>query len=135
MALSKEELEELAALEREEKEAAAVEADAVARQALEAKRMRKRLAGKNGVHGKDFTVYETTAGNIAIRRPLDVEIDSVGENAEDRAAQEKFLVGITLEPSADEMKKLLVTFPGLCSALIPRSFQMIGRVREEEAKK
>lgn len=136
MALSKEELAELAELEKEESKRAAELADATARQHLDALRARKRLASKHGVHGRDFVVVETTrAGNFAVRRPKDVEIDALAENVDDRAAQEAFALAVTLEPDAAAMQALMSSDPGVVNVVIPAAYSMLTRVREEEAKK
>jgi hypothetical protein len=137
MALTKEEAAELAALEADEKTAASLAADAAARQHLEALKARKRLKAKYGEHGRDFLVLETTIGvNVAIRRPLEVEIDAVAEDgADDRGPQESYVKAITIEPPPDEIARLLATWPGLTNAIIPKSFDLIGRLRQEEGKK
>ncbi len=136
MALTKEELSELASLEADDKIAVEAANDAAARQHIAALKLRKKLTAKHGVHGMDFVVLETTAGvNIAVRRPLDVEMDTVSDASEDRGAQEKFVAAITLEPSAEEMGKLFAQWPGLLGAVIPKAVGLIGRLREEEVKK
>lgn len=138
MALTNEELAELAELEREEKAATEAAQDAILRQRLEAKRTRKRLAAKHGLHGRDFVVLETTAGiNFAFRRPMDVELDALDEHAEgeERSALERFLLAIALEPSKEILGRALADYPGIGPSFAPAIRSMTGRVREEEEKK
>ncbi len=138
MALTPEELAELEALEKEERKAADTRADAALRQRLEAKRMRKRLAGKHGEHGLDYVVIETTTGlNVALRRPHDVEVDALEDAKDDekRAAMEKFITALVLEPTQAEVQEHLAKFCGLAGTFAPAVNTMMGRVREEEAKK
>lgn len=134
-ALNEQELAELKALEADEAKEAAEADAAFQRQRLEAKRARKRHAGKLGEFGRDFTVVMTTAGNWVMRRCHDVALDALGANPEDRGAQEEFLIGITVEPAKDEAQKLLAEFPGLVGVLIPEALKLVGQVRKEEAKK
>lgn len=138
MALTKEELEELAALEKEEHETASAKADVIARQRLEAKRMRKRLATKHGEHGKGFAVVELDTGlNIAIRRPLDVDVDGLDEakEGEERAGLENFVLALVLEPSKEDVQKCFSEYCGVVTALATFAKRMTGSAREEEAKK
>ncbi|MBX3205113.1 MAG: hypothetical protein KF764_08585 [Labilithrix sp.] len=136
--MTKEELDELQALEEGiEKDAAAAEI-AAQRQRLEALRMRKRLGAKHGVHGRDFVVLETSAGvNVAIRRPNDVELDAfeVAKEKEPRAALESFLSSIVLEPSKEDVQAMLASYPTMGAAFAPAINTLMGSVREEEAKK
>jgi hypothetical protein len=139
MPLSKEELAELAELEKEEHKAAADAADALARQRLDAKRMRKRLAAKHGKHGLDFAVVELDMGmNIALRRPIDVDIDALDSKeaeGQERAYLEKFVLGLVLEPSQDDVRKCFAEYCGAVMALANFAKRMTGGAREEEAKK
>lgn len=135
MALTKEEADELAELEADEKKRKLALADETKKQHLEALRMAKRLAAKHGVVGRDYIVLETTVGNIAIRRPLDVEIDVLLENTDDRGTQEKFATAIVVEPTSAEMQPLMAMHSGLVGAIVTRSLAMLKVVREEEVKK
>lgn len=137
MALTEKELEELKALEEDEKKEAAALEERLVRQRLEAKRARKRNAAKLGEFGLDFTVVMTTADNSnwVFRRCHDVELDGLGENHDDRAAQEQFLLGVTVEPTQEEAQRLLAKFPGLVNALVPAALSLVGQLRKEEAKK
>lgn len=132
--LTPEELAELASLEAEE--AKRLEADVLGarRQHLEALRMSKRLAAKYGVPGRDFVVLETTLGNIAVRRPIDVEIDGIDE-ATERPDLEKFAAAIVIEPDALELQKLMAEHHGLVGALVTHSSRMLKVTREAEVKK
>lgn len=134
--LTKEEREELEALEREEQDRIDAEKVSAKRQHLDALRLSKRLAPKHGTPGRDFVVLETTVGNIAIRRPLDVELDTTGDSDEDeRAKNEKLSRAITLHPSTEELDKLLATQPALAYAIGAQSMRLCKVLREEEAKK
>jgi len=133
--LTKEELAELAALEEEEKERARAEASAAKRQHLEALRLQKKLAAKHGVPGRDFLVIETVVGNIAFRRPIDVEIDSLAEKTDDREEVEKFACAVAITPTADELRALMASHHGLAGAIVTHSTKMLRVVREEDAKK
>lgn len=132
--LTPEEKAELAALEQEEKDRQASEQDAQQRQHLEALRLSKRLAAKHGKPGLDFVVLETKLGNIAIKRPVDVQIDSIDEST-DRADLEKFCSAIVIEPAASDLTRLMAEHHGLVGALVKSSLGMLKVVREEEAKK
>jgi hypothetical protein len=132
--LTKEELEEVAALEKEASERAAADAAAAKRQHLEALRLTKRLAPKYGEHGKDFLVFETTVGNFAIRRPVDVEVDGITEGSE-RADLEKFAASIVLEPPAAELQTLMAKHVSVVGVVVNQSFKLTKLLREEEAKK
>jgi hypothetical protein len=116
MALSKEELAELAALEKEEQDTAAKEADDAARQRLEAKRMRKRLAAKHGKHGVDG-------------------LDTEGSEGQERAMLENFVLGLLIEPSKEEVQKCLAEYCGVVTAIANYAKRMTGSAREEDAKK
>lgn len=139
MALSQAEKDELAELEKEEQKQASADADALARQRLEAKRMRKRLAPKHGKHGLDFVVVELDVGlNIALRRPLDVDIDGLDAKeaeGQERAYLEKFVLGLVLEPSQDDVRKCFADYCGAALALANFAKKMTGGAREEDAKK
>lgn len=135
MALTQEELDEIASLEADEEKTRAALADEAQRQHLAALRMKKRLATTLGVVGRDFIVIETTLGNIAIRRPTDLEVDMLEEKPEDREAMEKYASGIVVEPSATELQKWMATNPGLVGPISIRSLTMLRVVREEEEKK
>lgn len=137
MKLTEEEARELADLENEEKVRLAEEADAVKRQHLDALRMSKRLAAKNGRPGHDFQVLETKVGNIAVRRPKDVEIDAFSENEDDRSRGdiEKFAAAVTLEPPPLELLALFAENPGLAPAILHTVIDLAKVTREESAKK
>lgn len=136
MKLTEEEARELADLENEEKARLAEEAEAEKRQHLDALRLSKKLAAKNGRPGHDFKVLETKVGNIAVRRPKDVEIDSFGEN-EDRSRGdiEKFAAAVTLEPPQLELLALFAENPGLAPAILGVVIDLAKVTREESAKK
>ena len=136
MALSKEELEELAALEKEEKAAAEAQADAEARQRLDAKRMRKRLSKPGVEHGKDFVVVETNTGLVvALRRPTDLEVDAFTDSEDQRAGMEKFILSIAIEPTKAVLEEQFSRYALLAPALSGAVTGMLGKLREEEAKK
>lgn len=137
MALTEQELAELAELESDVATEKAAAKDAAQRQRLDALRMRKRLAKKTeGVHGTDFIVIETTTGlNIGLRRPVDVEVDAFHEGEDDRATLEKFLLELVLEPTKEEVATHFAKFCGLATTIPQHVNGMLGRVREEEAKK
>lgn len=134
MSLTKEELDELAQLEKEDQERKAALASEAQRQHLEALRLSKRLRSKYGEPGRGFLVLETVVGNIAIRKPLDIEIDPIDENS-GREALETYALAITVEPSADEIRKLLAENPGLLGAIVNNSQKLLKVEREAEAKK
>jgi hypothetical protein len=133
-ALTKEELAELDALESEVATRAAAEATEAKRQHLEALRSSKRLAAKHGAPGKDFVVFETTVGNIAIRRPVDVEVDVIDASSE-RVDVEKFAAAVTLEPPAAELQALMAKHPGVATLILAKSMDLLKLLRAEEAKK
>lgn len=139
MALTQAEKDELAAFEKAEREDALADADAIARQSLEAKRMRKRLAPKYGKHALGFVVVELTTGmNIALRRPLDVDasvLEDVKEGEDNRGAIEKYLLGLLIEPSIEDVRKCFAEYPGVVVALGDFVKPMLGGARSEEAKK
>jgi 23S rRNA pseudoU1915 N3-methylase RlmH len=137
MALSKEELAELQALEVEESKAAEAQADAELRQRLEAKRMRKRLAKPGFEHGKDFAVVETTTGLVvAIRRPSEVEVEALAESKDEaRAGVEKFVLSLLIEPSKEIVGEHFARYCNLAPAFQPVITSMMGELRKEEAKK
>jgi hypothetical protein len=135
MSLTREEQEELAALEREERERVEAEAVEAKRQHLEALRTSKRLAAKHGKPGHDFVVVETKVGNFAIRRPVDVEVDGLLEAPDDRGNQEKYACSILLEPTAAEAQALMAQQPGLVGAICAKSLDLAKVTRAEEAKK
>ena len=137
MALTKEELAELRALEADEKKAAEAAADADLRLRLEAKRMRKRIGAKGLEHGKDFIVVEVPAAGVALafRRPTDVEVDTYAESDDGRAGIEKFTIGLLIEPAKDVVEELFAKFAGMAPSLDTPIASMLGKVREEEAKK
>lgn len=132
--LTKEELAELAALEKEEADRLAAEAAAEKRQHLDALRLAKKLSAKHGRPGHDFLVLETRLGNVAVRRPVDVEIDTIGEDA-DRSVLENYVAAIVLEPTPDEIRRLMAEHHGLCGAIVNASNRLLKALREEEAKK
>lgn len=135
-AMTKEELAELEQLEREEQDRLDAEKVSAKRQHLEAMRLSKRLAQKHGTPGRDFVVLETTVGNIAIRRPVDVELDTTGESEEDeRSKNEKLARAITLHPASEELDKLLATQPALAYAIGAQSMRLCKVLRAEEEKK
>ena len=132
--LTPEELAELESLETEEKERLDEEATAAKRQHLEALRMSKRLASKHGKPGHDFVVLETKVGNIAIRRPVDVEIDNLNDDSE-RDDLEKLATSIVIEPTVPELQKHMADQAGLATAIFRHSIKLLKVLREEEAKK
>lgn len=135
--LSAEELAELKALEQEEKDRLDEVALAAQRQHLEALRLVKKLrtAGKNGEPGSGFVVIETRVGNVAVRRPTDVEIDSFAEEESSRGSLEAFAQCIVLEPPAADLKVLMADNPGLATAVMNAGVGLVKVLREEEAKK
>lgn len=134
--MTKEELEELATLEKEEKDRRDGDALAAKRQHLEALRLAKRLSAKNGVPGRDFVVLETTLGNIAVRRPNEVELDTYDSEAEDHRAQnEQLAASVVLEPAATDVQRFMAQNPGLAGAIVRHSVDLVKVLREEEGKK
>lgn len=132
--LTHEERKELADLERDEQARVDAVAQAAKRQHLEALRLSKRLASKHGEPGKDFLILETRVGNIAIRRPKDVELDAVPENSS-REDDETFAAALVIEPTQIEFQKLMAEHPSLASVVAHQSLRLIRVMREEEAKK
>lgn len=137
MPLSKEELAELAGYEKDEDAQAAAEEEAFQRQRLAAKRLRKKLSATHGEHGKGFIVLLLKSGdNVAFRAPVDVELDAVGEKPEDRATQEDFLISTAIEPKGDEMRALIVKYPGMVNSVVPVILdELVRATRQEDAKK
>lgn len=135
MALTAEEKAELAQLEQKAKDEAAAAAEQQQRMHLDAMRMRQRLSTKDKVHGRDFAIVETRIGNFAIRKPTDTEIDTLGESPDQRAAQEKFAIQVTTEPTTDEMRKLFLEHPGLVGPLCSAAIELASVKRAEDAKK
>lgn len=134
--LTKEELDELQALEGEEEKRVAAEAVAAKRQHLDALRLSKRLAAKHGKPGTDFLVLETRVGNIAIRRPVDVEIDGGALKDEaTREEEENYAAAITLEPPPDVIRKHMAEHHMLAKAIVVQSTRLIRVMREEQQKK
>lgn len=134
--LTKEELEELAALEKEDRDRRDAEAVAAKRQHLEAMRMAKRLGAKHGVPGRDFVILETVVGNIAVRRPNEVELDTYDNEADDtRAQNESFASAVAIEPTGDAVRVLFAANPGLANTMGLHSMQLVKVLREEESKK
>lgn len=134
MALSKEELAELAELEKDETKRAEEAADAIQRQHIQALKLKRTLSTKHGACGTDFLVLETTAGNFAVRRPTDVDVDSIDET-DTRASGERFVAGLLLFPDAVEGQKLMASFPALSGVLASAAMSLAGKTREIEAKK
>jgi hypothetical protein len=132
--LTKEELAELEALEKEEADRLKAAAVAAKRQHLEALRLSKRMALKHGTPGRDFVVLETIIGNIALRRPLDVEIDGITP-ASERPDLEKFAAAVVVEPATAELQQHMAAHPGLCTAILKHASDLLKVLREEEAKK
>lgn len=136
MALTAEELAELAAIEKSEQEQQKKAAEDRQRQRLAAGRLRAKLAAKHGVHGLDFLVIDNRCGVFSFRSPLDVELDAIASQAEDRGAQESFLVSIAIEPAGNDLRTALAKRPGLVNSLIPEIFEKLVKAQhEEEAKK
>lgn len=131
--MTDEEKAELKALEQEERDRKAALQAADQQRHLEALRLVKSLRTKHGEPGLDFIVLETKLGVIAIKRPIDVEIDTVAED-QDRATLEKFAAGLVLHPSAQDVTKLMSQHHGLVGALVKAAFDMLKVVREEEGK-
>lgn len=135
MALTKEEREELAALEQEDSDRRKADEDDAKRQHLDALRMSKRLAAKFGKPGHDFVVCETTLGvNIAIRRPTDVEVDEIDASSE-RPELEKLAQSVALEPPGPEVARLMSEHHGLVGGLVNSAMGLLKSLRAEEAKK
>ncbi len=135
MSLSKEELEELAALEAEETKRREDEVTEAKRQHLAALRMQKRLEAAHGKPGLDFVVVETRVGNFAMRRPQDVELEMLTDKKDDPAAHEEFCGMLSIEPSSSEVKATIGKYVGLPNALIPAIMSMVDMARSEEVKK
>lgn len=132
--LTDEELKELKALEEEEKKRAEEESVTAKRQHLEALRLSKKLSAKHGVPGRDFLVLETKLGNIAIRRPVDVEIDEMDEDAT-REQVEKLALSIVIEPKQDQVQAWMAEYHSLGSNIVLQATKMLKVMREEASKK
>ncbi len=135
MALSKEELAEMALLESEAAGELAAEREEAERMHLEALRLRKKLSGSLGKHGADFAVVETKIGVFALRKPSDVEIDTVLEAGDSRAGGEEFISKLIVHPAAASVQALFPKHPGLVGALAPVALGLAKITREAEAKK
>lgn len=133
--LTKEELAELAALEREEKARLDAEAVAAKRQHLEALRSAKRLSAKHGMPGRDFVVLETKVGNIAVRKPMDIEIDAMDDENVQRGKLEELATALTIEPLAATLQPLFADNPGLAPAIMRHAIKLAKVEREEASKK
>jgi hypothetical protein len=132
--VTEEEKAEIKALEAEEAERVKALKAAEAQRHLEALRLVKKLRGSHGEPGLDFVVLETRIGVIAIKRPVDVEIDSIGEDR-DRADLEKFAAALVIHPSSQEVIKLMSQHHGLVGGIVKAAFDMLKVVREEEGKR
>lgn len=133
-ALTPEEAAELAALEADQSDAKAEAAVARKRQHLQALKVAK---AQPGVRGLDFEVVETTAGNFAIRRPVDIEVRAFtdDESKDDVVRLQEFLSGLRLFPSDDmSFRKALGDFPALGQILASTAMSLCGRRLEEEGK-
>jgi hypothetical protein len=136
MALSEAEKQELAELEKDEAKREEDAADAIARQHLQALKLKKTLATKYGVCGVDFDVVETTAGNFAFRRPRDVEVDGIDTSDESRASGENFIKSIVIFPEkVEDVGRLLSEFPTLGQVLAKAAFALTGEARKADSKK
>lgn len=135
MDLTREELAELAALEAEDEERRKVARAAAQRQHLEALRMVKRLAQKHGTPGIDFAICESVIGNVAVRRPTDLEVDADHGDLEQRGVLERFVLDLVLEPTREEVQRLFVQHAGLVAALAGVIAKLQKAVREEDVKK
>lgn len=134
MALSKEELAELNALEAEERQRLSDEADAIARQHIAALKLTKKLAASHGKPGHDFVVLETTAGNLAVKRPRDVDVDAFTEEEDGRESTEKFARSLLIDPPTD-LDMLIAQNAGLAPAVVRAANDLLKVIRTEEAKK
>ncbi|GEM_PF-1604695 len=137
MKLTPEELEELKALEAEEKQRLEEEKAASLRQHLEALRTSKRLSSKLGRPGHDFVVLETKVGNFVVRKPKDVDLDALSSDAPegDRAQLETLAVNVVVEPDEITLRKLMAENPGLAPAITTAAVKLAKVTLEEEAKK
>lgn len=135
MALSAEEKEELALLEKEAKDERAAEAEAAEVRRLAALRLRKKYTTKDRKHGRDFGVVETKVGNFVIKKPLDTEIDPLLETPDDRGAQEKFVCLLLEEPPPEAVKPMFANEPGLANAIIGVALELAKVTVAETAKK
>ncbi len=133
--LTIEEKEELEALEAEVNDEYAAAAVAAQRQHIDALKLRKHLAPKCGVPGDDFEVIESDHGNFAIRRPTEEQVQMLQEDTDDIERQKAFLLDSLIAPDEASAKVLLTKYPGLRDKLVVRAFRMVGRLREQEAKK
>jgi len=132
--LTKEELAEIESLEREDAARRKEEATAAKRQHLEALRLTKKLGASKGRPGLDFVVVETRVGNIALRRPIDIEIDKISD-ASERPDLESLAMSIVLDPTPAELQVLMSQHHGLVGALISEATRLLKVLREEESKK
>ena len=81
-------------------------------------------------------VVETNAGNIAIRRPTELETATLDDGEEGKDKIVKFVTMLTIEPvDEQELKKLFYEFPGIPAMLFLKSNDLAGIERAEEAKK
>lgn len=135
--LTEEEQKELAELEGEASDAAAQLAVDRKRQHLAALRLVKKLSALHGKRGLDFEVLETTAGNFAIRRPIDLEVDAFTQDAKDgeeRLQLHAFVCALRLDPDELAFKKGLTDFPRLGQMLATAALQLTGKRVDEEGK-
>lgn len=132
--LTDEERAELAQLEKEEASEREDATDEKDRQRIAALKTKRRLAKTLGKPGTDFAVLETTLGNFVIRRPTDVEVDRF-EEGEGREAIESFAKSITVEPSGDELVRLMAEHQSVGPTIVREVRKLLEIMRGEEAKK
>lgn len=131
--LTPEELAEIAELEREDDERRSAERTAAKRQHLEALRLQKRLAQNHGTPGIDFAILESVVGNVAIRRPTDLEMDA--ERGTERGDLERYMLELALAPPPDELRAMFAEHAGLVVDLSEVLKVLQTAQRAEEAKK
>jgi hypothetical protein len=135
VALSKEELDELAALEEEAKAEAAADKEADQRRHFEAMKLRKKYTTKDRKHGRDFGVVETKVGIFVIKKPLDTELDPLLETPDDRGAQEKFVCQILEFPAPETVKLMFASEPQLAGAIAAVALDLAKVTVADNAKK
>lgn len=135
MDLTPEERAELVTLEKDETDRRKSMQAARQRQHLEALRMSKRLAAKHGTPGVDFLVAETVLGNVAIRRPTDLEVDADHGDLALRENLEKFLLPLILEPPQADVQKMFADNPFIVTGLAGILTKLQAGMIEEDAKK
>lgn len=136
MTMTNEEKAELEALELEAAEEKKAKGEALARIRLDGLKLRKRLALKHGVHGDDFAVIETwPCGAFGVRRPTEEEAALVESAPSDPETLKGLVLNTIISHPEEEVRAIIVKYPGVRDALANGAFSLVGKLRELEAKK